>query len=85
MADILDQQDNELDLYGEGELETHFSERDVLGDDDENDLPTKLVEFWILLFVHAHICQRCFFFIDMFTSRRCLFFFLLLFWNFPLR
>uniref|UniRef100_A0A914ZIA2 RRM domain-containing protein n=1 Tax=Parascaris univalens TaxID=6257 RepID=A0A914ZIA2_PARUN len=41
MADILDQQDNELDLYGEGELETHFSERDVLGDDDENDLPTK--------------------------------------------
>lgn len=36
MADILDQPDNELDLYGDGELDAHFSERDVLGDDDED-------------------------------------------------
>uniref|UniRef100_A0A0R3S2T6 RRM domain-containing protein n=1 Tax=Elaeophora elaphi TaxID=1147741 RepID=A0A0R3S2T6_9BILA len=36
MADILDQPDNDLDLYGDGELDTRFSERDVLGDDDED-------------------------------------------------
>ncbi|VDM36667.1 unnamed protein product [Toxocara canis] len=40
MADILDQADNDLDLY-DGEMETHYSERDVLGEDDENELPIK--------------------------------------------
>lgn len=36
MADILDQPDNDIDLYGDGELDTRFSERDVLGDDDDD-------------------------------------------------
>ncbi|MFH4977182.1 hypothetical protein AB6A40_003891 [Gnathostoma spinigerum] len=36
MTEIIDQPDNDLDLYGDGELETHYSERDVLGDDDDD-------------------------------------------------
>lgn len=36
MADILDQADNDIDLFGDGEFDTHFSERDVLGDDDDD-------------------------------------------------
>lgn len=38
MADILDQPENDLDLYGDAEVDAHYSERDVLGDDDENDI-----------------------------------------------
>lgn len=36
MADILDQPDSEAVLYGDGDLDLQFNERDVLGDDDED-------------------------------------------------
>ncbi|VDN08255.1 unnamed protein product [Thelazia callipaeda] len=47
MADILDQPDNDIDLYGDGELDGHYSERDVLGDDDD-DL-TRLACFYLFI------------------------------------
>lgn len=38
MTDILDQPDNDLDVYGDTEIDPRYSERDVLGDDDETDV-----------------------------------------------